>query len=195
MRRKNFRSSSCLALIAMGLMGVGLFAQEDSGGQTPADRLATLFTQDKGQGQAQGKGRGRQDKDFAPDREVFHFLLANHDKIRREVKQLDNGVETLTESDDAEISKKIQEHVAAMYKRVETPNPIHLRDPLFAALFRQTDKIEMKVEKTERGVRVVETSEDAQTVRLIQAHARVVSLFVKHGAEEVRKNHEVPQQE
>ena len=50
----------------------------------------------------------------------------------------------------------------------------------------------MAVEKTKKGVRVKETSSDAFTARLIQAHAEVVSLFVKHGFAEAHKNHPVP---
>ena len=67
-----------------------------------------------------------------------------------------------------------------------------MRDPLFRALFKHAEKIEMKLEKTASGMRVIETSEDETVVRLIQAHAKVVSNFVENGFEEARKNHEVP---
>ena len=186
----NLFNSFALLFIATTLPGLTLLAQDNPHQDAASDQPVLLLAQ--GKGKAQGKGRGRQDPDFAADRAGFQFLLANHDEIRREVKHLDNGVETVTESDDAEIAKKIQEHVAAMHKRVTKPNPIHLRDPLFAALFRHTDKIEMKIENTEKGVRVTEISDDPQVVPLIQAHAAVVSLFVKNGSAEARKNHEVP---
>ena len=39
---------------------------------------------------------------------------------------------------------------------------------------------------------MTETSEDPYVVRLIQAHAGVVSLFVKNGFAEARANHAVP---
>ena len=79
-----------------------------------------------------------------------------------------------------------------MKKRVEERRPIRMRDPLFAELFRHADKIQLKYEKTPKGVRVVETSQDAHVVALIQAHGGVVSLFVKNGFEEARKDHAVP---
>ena len=142
--------------------------------------------------QAQRGFRGRNDPTFAEDHEVFFFLLANGDKISREVKKLDDGVETLTESDDAKVAAKIQEHVDAMYARVDEVRPLHMRDPLFRELFRHADKIDMKHEKTEKGVRVVETSDDPYVAKLIQEHAKVVSLFIKNGHAEVRKNHAVP---
>jgi uncharacterized protein len=149
-----------------------------------------LFAQ-RGRGPGRGFG-GRNDPTFAKDHEDFFFLLANGDKIKREVKELENGVETLTESDDPKVAAKIQQHVAAMYSRVEDVRPIHMRDPLFREIFRNADKIAMKHEKTDKGVRVVETSDDPYVAKLIQEHAKVVSLFVKNGHAEVRKNHAPP---
>ena len=51
----------------------------------------------------------------------------------------------------------------------------------------------MKVKTTPRGVHVTVTSEKKFVVPLIQAHAKVVSAFVKFGFAEARKNHPVPQ--
>jgi len=119
-------------------------------------------------------------------------MLQSHDQIRRKVKNVKNGVETLTESDEPKIAAKIQEHVAPMAQRVEQKRPIRMRDPLFAEVFRHADKIHLKYKKTAKGVRVVETSEDPYVVQLIQAHGGVVSLFVKNGFDEAWKNHEVP---
>ena len=45
-------------------------------------------------------------------------------------------------------------------------------------------------ETTPRGIKVVETSADAYTVKLIQAHANVLDLFIRNGHAEVMKNHE-----
>ena len=139
-----------------------------------------------------GRPRQRSRPQFAADRDVFHALLQSHDQIRRDLKNTERGVETLTESDNPAIAAKIQEHVAAMAKRVETRRPIHMRDPLFAELFANADKIHLKYEKTAKGVRVVETSDDPYVAKLIQAHGGVVSLFVQNGFDEARKNHEVP---
>jgi len=143
-------------------------------------------------------GKGPMGKDaggdaaFTADRNLFHQLLQHRDDIRRDVKKTDNGVETLTESDKPEVAASIQNHVASMEKRVKDKQPIHLRDPLFAEVFRNSDKIKFVYEKTNKGMRVTETSEDAYTVKLIQAHADVVSLFVKNGFSEVQKNHALP---
>jgi len=126
------------------------------------------------------------------DMQVFHHLLEHHADIRRTVKNLDNGVETLTESDNAEIAAKIQEHVAAMQKRLEEGRGLRFWDPLFRALFQQSTEIAMQVEKTDKGVKVVETSRNMRVVPLIQAHARVVSGFVERGFDEAHESHDVP---
>ncbi|MFM2003861.1 MAG: hypothetical protein RI963_3287 [Planctomycetota bacterium] len=143
----------------------------------------------------QGKGPGgeQHDERHDADRDVFHFLLTNHEKIKRTVKELPNGVETLTESDDPEIAAKIIEHVEWMTVRIKETKPIRMRDPLFAEIFKHTDKIKMAHEDTEKGVRVTETSDDPAVAKLIQAHAKVVTAFVEKGFDEAMKNHPVPE--
>lgn len=143
-----------------------------------------------GHGQG-GPGHGH-DERHDDDHEVFQFLLTNHKKIRREVKELPNGVETVTESDDKEIVAKIQEHVYWMQQRIEKTQPIRMRDPLFAELFKHTDKIKMVHKDTDKGVMVTETSDDPYVATLIKAHAKAVSGFVERGFEEAMKNHPVP---
>ena len=149
-----------------------------------------IAQQGRGQG-LMGKGRGS-DPAFAADRELFHELLQHRADIRREVKKLDRGVETLTESDKPEVAAAIQKHVASMEKRVKDKQPIHRRDPLFAEVFRHANQIKFVYEKTKQGIRVTETSDDPYVVKLIQKHAEVVSLFVKNGFEEVHRNHDLP---
>jgi hypothetical protein len=152
----------------------------------PARGMAAATQAGPGRGPGWGRQGGGPDAQFAADRDVFHALLQSHDQIRRKVKNTKQGVETVTESDNPEIAAKIQEHVAAMAKRVEEKRPIHMRDPLFAELFQHADKIHLKYDQTSKGVRVVETSDDPYVVKLIQAHGGVVSLFVQNGFEEAR---------
>ena len=146
----------------------------------------------QGRGAQAGQDRRGPDDRHQADREVFHFLLQNHDKISRKVKELPNGVETLTESDTPQIAAKIKEHVEWMTYRIENSNPIRIRDPLFAEIFKHADKIEMVLVETEKGVRVVETSTDPYAAKLIKAHAKVVTGFVERGFAEAMKSHPVP---
>lgn len=125
------------------------------------------------------------------DRDIFHFLLLNHEKITRKVTELDNGVQTVTESDDPAITAKLQEHVASMHGRITDGRPLRMWDELYQEVFKHHDKIEMVIEMTEKGVSVTETSDDPQVVKLIKQHAKVVSGFAKRGFEEARENHPV----
>jgi hypothetical protein len=149
----------------------------------------TAAEQRPGRGRGMGRGPG---PEMRADQKVFHFLLDHHAEIRRSVKRLDNGVETLTESDSPEVAAKIQEHVASMHQRIKEGRGLRFWDELFVAIFRKHASIKMTVENTKQGVKVQETSEDRVAVALIQAHADVVSLFVKHGFDEAHKYHPVP---
>jgi hypothetical protein len=133
------------------------------------------------------------DGDPAEDMALFHFLLDHREEIRRSVEMLRDGVETLTESDVPETAAKLREHVRSMYRRLEEGRPIHARDPLFAEIFRNADKIRMTLEDTEHGLRVRETSDDPYVAQLIQRHAEVVSGFLANGHAEMRKSHPLPE--
>lgn len=130
--------------------------------------------------------------DHAADMALFHQLLDNGAKIRRQVTQRPDGVESLTESDDPAIAKAIQAHVESMSARVEQARPIHQRDPLFREVFAHARQIVMTRELTGKGVKVVETSADPYVAKLIKAHAEVVTAFIANGRPEAMKNHPVP---
>ncbi len=143
---------------------------------------------DKGAG---GKGKGA-DKNFVADRDTFHFLLTNHKSIQRSVKKIDNGVVTITESENPEVAQKIQEHVRAMYERLKSGKGLRYWDPLFGEVFKHGKKMKMEIVNTEKGVKVTETSDDAEVVKIIQAHADVVTQFVEKGFDEAHKEHPLP---
>lgn len=129
---------------------------------------------------------------IAYDRDVFSALLANHESIRRTVTVRPDGVSTLTESDDPEIAERLRVHVAAMKARLEGGHRLRQWDPIYVAVFDDAPKVSLAFEPTPAGIRVTETSTDPRTIRLIQAHASVVSGFVAHGFDEAGKAHAVP---
>ena len=155
--------------------------------------LAAVVRSDAQPPGKKGFGKGKNDPAMKADMDLFHDLLDHRKDIQRTVKDVDGGVETVTESAVPEIASKIQQHAASMHKRVKDGKGIHLRDPLFAEIFRNADKIEMTVEKTEKGVRVKETSKDEYVAKLIRAHARVVNGFIENVHAEMRKDHPLPE--
>ena len=131
-------------------------------------------------------GYGREYKD------VFHFLLKQHSTIFRDVEVIERGVKTYTYSEDSKVAYHIKKHVNQMKVLVESGKRIRNWDPLFNAIFDNYELIEMKVIEKEKGVEVIETSYDPYVAKLIQEHAKVVSLFVKNGFEEARRSHPIP---
>lgn len=126
------------------------------------------------------------------DMGAIHSLFSRSDTISRTVKLLPNGIEAVTESSDPKVAALLVEHVAAMKGRLEARQPIRAGDPLFAAIFENADKIKVVVTPTARGVKVVETSDDPYTVKLLQSHAKAVSDFVREGMAGMHRMHPAP---
>lgn len=113
---------------------------------------------------------------------AIHGLLSQHESIRRSVKNLPDGVETVTTSDDPEVTKLIREHVWQMKTRLQDGSPIRQMDPLFREIFANHQHIHMNIEDVPGGVRVTETADDQRVVPLVRQHARrAVSEFVAGG--------------
>jgi hypothetical protein len=115
--------------------------------------------------------------------QVIHTMFINHDRIKRTVENLPNGIRTVTESDDPTLADLIKEHVAEMGSRVRTGDDpgLPIESDSLHAIFRDKDKIKTSYETTEKGVMVVQTSDDPQTVAALQKHASEVSDFVQEG--------------
>ena len=151
--------------------------------------LATVLAQGQGQGRMEGMGMGGNQP---PDMKTIHALFDDHKKITRTVTNISNGVETVTESDDPKVKALIVEHSWAMKARLEKKQPIRQWDPLFAELFKHSDKIKLEITNTAKGAKITETSADPYVVKLIQAHAAGVSEFVSEGMPSMHKEHPLP---
>jgi len=110
-------------------------------------------------------------------------LFFNHDRIKRTVTILPDGIRTVTESDDPEVAATIKKHVTEMGKRVEEGRDpgLPIETPALHAIFRDKDKIKSTYEVTQKGIIVVQTSTDASAVKALQDHAAEVSDLAKRG--------------
>jgi hypothetical protein len=117
------------------------------------------------------------------ERGEIHEMLFNHDRIKRTVTNLPNGIRTVTESDDPELAATIASHVAGMGKRVqEGRDPdLPIQSPTLKIIFRNKDKIKTRYEATPKGIIVTQTSDDSETVAALQKHAAEVSDLVRRG--------------
>jgi len=117
------------------------------------------------------------------ERRDIHGLLFNHDRIKRTVTNLPDGIRTVTESDDPEVAATIKKHVVDMGKRVEEGRDpvLPIESPALHSIFRDKDKIKTTYETTEKGIVVVQTSTDATAVKALQDHAAEVTDLAQRG--------------
>lgn len=182
-----------ITILMFAVFGVAVLAQEHQHGKEGTDGKGQCANcpMNKEGGMMPGKGM-MQDENSVQDMETLHTLFANNKRIKRSVKNIPNGIEATTESNDPKITALIIEHAFAMKERLINKHPIRVWDPLFAALFEHADKIDLKISSTEKGVKVVETSDDPYVAQLIQSHAQGVSEFAKEGMAVMHKRHEAP---
>ena len=117
------------------------------------------------------------------ERRDIHGLLFNHDRVKRTVTNLPDGIRTVTESDDPEVAATIKKHVTDMGKRVEEGRDpgLPIESPALHSIFRDKDKIKTTYETTEKGIVVVQTSTDATAVKVLQDHAAEVTDLAQRG--------------
>jgi hypothetical protein len=113
----------------------------------------------------------------------IHQLFANYNRISRTVTNLPDGIRTLTESEDPHIADLIKTHVGEMTSRVENADDpgLPIESPALRSIFKDYSKVVTKIETTDKGVVVTQTSSDPSVVAELQQHASEVSDFVKQG--------------
>jgi hypothetical protein len=135
-----------------------------------------------------GVGMQHADASFADDMHLVHAMLFDHDKIKRTVTNLPDGIRTVTESDDPGVARAIQAHVASMEKRLSDGKIFNLFSPTLPVLFENKDKIKTVVQMTDGGSIVTQTSGDAKLVAALQAHAIEVSELARDGMAAMMRN-------
>ncbi len=141
----------------------------------------------------EARGHGPMQGDMA----TLHAMFSDRDKIKRSVKNLPDGAEAVTESDDEAIAEMLKEHVPAMEDRVlsNKPLPPMTFHPIFVELIKHAKDYTLAYEETDKGVKVTYQSDDPYVVMLVQEHAKLVSRFIKNGMEEIHKPYTLPKSE
>lgn len=121
------------------------------------------------------------DASFADDMRLVHAMLFDHDKIKRTVTNLPDGIRTVTESEDPGVARAIKAHVASMQERLKGGKIFNLFSPTLPVLFENKDKIRTVAETTNGGSIVTQTSDDSAVVAALQAHAVEVSELARDG--------------
>jgi hypothetical protein len=126
-------------------------------------------------------GGMQHDDAFADDMQLVRGMLFSHDRIKRTVTNLPDGIKTVTESDDPQVAQAIQTHVASMVQRLGDGKEFNLFSKTIPVLFENRDKINTTVETTAKGSVVTQTSSDAKVVTALQEHATEVDELVRDG--------------
>jgi hypothetical protein len=129
----------------------------------------------------------RQDAASSADMGLVHELLVNHDKIKRTVTRLPDGIKTVTESDDPQVAQAIKAHVTSMSQRLEDGREFNIFSTTLPVLFENREKIRSTVTMTERGSVVTRTSTDAKVVAALQGHAAEVTELAQEGMAAMRR--------
>jgi hypothetical protein len=145
----------------------------DAGGHRPMSGATAMLT--------------KQDAGSSADMDLVHDLLVNHDKIRRTVTHLPDGIRTVTESDDPRVAQAIKAHVASMSQRLKDGREFNIFSTTLPVLFENRDKIRSVVEATGKGSIVTRTSTDAKVVAALQGHAAEVTELAQDGMAAMRR--------
>ena len=131
------------------------------------------------------QGKDTTDIEVSDLRNIFQ----NHGEIRRNVINIPNGIKTETYSEDENVRQSIVNHVSMMVTRIqEGKNPeVIIQSPTLDVLFRYHDKIETEIELTDKGINVLQTSEDPMVVGLLQKHAAEINDMVERGMRAVHE--------
>lgn len=178
---KRTKIAVAVAVASIGALGTYVWAQQGHG--FGPGRMGM------GPGMMMGRGMGpgmmgmRGGSASATEMQELHQMFVDHDKIKRSVTNLPNGIRTVTESDDPDMTRILVSHVAGMIKRVEEGrNPrLPMQSAQLEIIFRNKDKIKTSFEPTPKGIAVTQTSDDAETVTALQKHAADVTDSVQRG--------------
>jgi len=176
------KRSSKIAVVVVATLGLGaavaVFAHP--GGMGPGMMMQGMQHQGmQHNGPMAGMHSG--DAAFQADMQLVHEMLAGHEKIKRSVENLRDGIRTVTESDDPQVAQALKAHVASMEQRLKDGRIFNLFSSTLPVLFDNTDKIKTTVEMTEKGSIVTQTSADAKVVAALQAHAGEVDELARDG--------------
>ena len=188
------KRSSKIAVAVLATLGLGaavaVFAHPGDMGQGMMHGMGPGMMRGMGPGAAAGShgpmggpmaGGVQHDDAFAADMQLVRGMLFSHDRIKRTVTNLPDGIKTVTESDDPQVAQAIQTHVASMVQRLGDGKEFNLFSKTIPVLFENRDKIKTTVETTANGSVVTQTSGDVKVVAALQVHATEVDELVRGG--------------
>jgi intracellular sulfur oxidation DsrE/DsrF family protein len=177
----NRSSKIVIGVIASLGLGVAVVAFAQPRGMGPGMMMHGMHSGMAGGNHGPMMGNMQSDSATAADMRLSHDLVVNHDRIKRTVTNLPNGIKTVTESDDPQVAQGITAHVASMTQRLDDGREFNMFSSTIPVLFENRAKIKTEVVASARGVTVIQTSSDPKVVTALQAHAEEVSELAREG--------------
>lgn len=110
-------------------------------------------------------------------------MFRNFKTITRDVTNLPNGIRTVTRSSDENVMDQLVSHIFGMIGRVEDKDDpqIIIQSRTLDIFFERGDGIETEIELTDKGIVVIQTSEDPELIAALQKHAAKVTDLADRG--------------
>lgn len=109
-------------------------------------------------------------------------LFQVHAEVHRKVTFLPDGIHAVTISAVPHAAALLQAHVTQMYQRLAADQPFpYPASRSVPVMFAHPTLYRRKLDYLQDGVAVTETSSDPEMIRVIHAHAREITRFVKEG--------------
>ena len=117
------------------------------------------------------------------------ILFNNFNTITREVENLHNGIRTVTRSSDPAVMDALVNHSVGMIDRVgQLDDPqILIQSPTLDIFFLRGEEIASEVSIEDKGLVVIQTSEDPQMVEALHTHAAEVTAMAERGMQAVHE--------
>jgi len=116
-------------------------------------------------------------------------LFDQHAAIKRTVTLTESGYIAVTESEDPKVARVLRAHVRQMRERLESGLAVRRWDPAYAELVEHYQDLELDVERTPKGLRIIMTGKTPAAVKIAHNHAQIVSKFVEKGWSEHDVSH------
>jgi len=116
-------------------------------------------------------------------------LFRHFRSLSREVTNLPNGIKTVTRSSNPQVMEALISHVIGMRARVDAGDDpqVFIQSPTLEIFFERRDALDTRVEVSDDGITVFQTSEDPELVAALQAHAAEVTGMVDQGMRAVHQ--------
>lgn len=115
------------------------------------------------------------------EQDLWNCIVRQRLHLRRTVKHTTNGIETLTESDDARVAQQLIKLGTQLQSHVAAGGSWRPWDPAFVDRYAKAGPIRGEVTLTSRGFGTMESSGDVGVKALLLEHAMSVSECVRQG--------------